>query len=242
MCTLNVLSPTWWPAFSFSTMSGSPAAARKRRQPVVVLDDLVRDGAGRDLAGPADHLRDAERALPVGVLLAAERRHAGVGPGVHVRAVVGAVDDDRVRPRCRARRACRAVSDVLVVVDHRVVVGRLPAARLPDALRLGVRAEVHVSGVEPDEERRVRRRLAIDEVDRVLEHLVVDRLHPLLRQRPRCPRCAACRRGPNGARSVGSSSSVAHECSTPRGPKRSLEVREVLRRRIVRRARAPPRR
>ena len=26
--------------------------------------------------------------------------------------------------------------------------------------------------------------LAIDEVDRVLEHLVVDRLHPLLRQRP----------------------------------------------------------
>ena len=28
MCTLNVLSPAVWPAFSFSTMSGSPAAAR----------------------------------------------------------------------------------------------------------------------------------------------------------------------------------------------------------------------
>ena len=28
MWTLKVLSPTAWPAFSFSTMSGSPAAAR----------------------------------------------------------------------------------------------------------------------------------------------------------------------------------------------------------------------
>ena len=28
MCTLNVLSPAWWPVFSFSTTSGSPAAAR----------------------------------------------------------------------------------------------------------------------------------------------------------------------------------------------------------------------
>ena len=28
MCTLKVLSPTVCPAFSFSTMSGSPAAAR----------------------------------------------------------------------------------------------------------------------------------------------------------------------------------------------------------------------
>ena len=44
------------------------------------------------------------------------------------------------------------LADVLVVVDHRVVVRRLPAARLPEALRLGVRAEVHVRGVEPAEE------------------------------------------------------------------------------------------
>ncbi len=28
MCTLNVLSPASWPCLSFSTMSGSPAAAR----------------------------------------------------------------------------------------------------------------------------------------------------------------------------------------------------------------------
>ena len=37
-----------------------------------------------------------EGAFPVGVLLAAERGHRAVGPGVHVRAVVGRVDDDRI--------------------------------------------------------------------------------------------------------------------------------------------------
>ena len=45
------------------------------------------------------------------------------------------------------------LADVLVVVDHRVVIGRLPAAGLAEALLLGVREEVHVGGVEPHEER-----------------------------------------------------------------------------------------
>ena len=45
------------------------------------------------------------------------------------------------------------LADVLVVVDHRVVVGRLPAAGLAQALLLGVREQVHVRGVEPHEER-----------------------------------------------------------------------------------------
>ena len=156
----------------------------ERRQPVVVLDDLVRDDAGRDLAGPADQLRDAERAFPVRVLLAAERRHAAVGPRVHVRPVVGAVDDDRVVGDAELVELVEQRADDLVVVDHRVVVRRLPAPGLPDALRLRVRAQVHVGGVQPDEERRLGRVLAVDEVERVLEHLVVDRLHPLLGQRP----------------------------------------------------------
>ena len=77
-------------------MSGVARRGDERREPVVVLDDLVGDRAGGDLAGPADQLGDAEGAFPVGVLLAAERGHRAVGPGVHVRAVVGAVDDDRV--------------------------------------------------------------------------------------------------------------------------------------------------
>jgi hypothetical protein len=66
------------------------------RQPVVMLYDLVRDDAGGNPAGPADHLRNSESALPVRVLLAAERRHPSVWPRVHVRPVVRRVDDDRV--------------------------------------------------------------------------------------------------------------------------------------------------
>ena len=46
-------------------------------------------------------------------------------------------------------------ADQLVVVDHRVVVLRLPAPGLAPAAVLDVGAEVHVGGVQPDEERRV---------------------------------------------------------------------------------------
>ena len=51
-------------ALSFSTMSGLSGRGEERRQPVVMLDDLVGDGACRDLAGPPHHQRDPERALP----------------------------------------------------------------------------------------------------------------------------------------------------------------------------------
>ena len=150
----------------------------------MVLDDLVGDRAGGDLAGPADQLGDAEGAFPVGVLLAAERGHRAVGPGVHVRAVVGAVDDDRVLGEPELVEQVEELPDDLVVVDHRVVVGGLPAPGLPDALRLRVRAQVHVRGVHPHEERRLGVVLAADEVQRGGRGLVVDGLHPLLGQRP----------------------------------------------------------
>ena len=71
----------------------------------------------------------------------------------------------------------------LVVVDHRVVVLGLPAPRLPDALGLGVGAEVHVRGVEPDEERGVGLVLSLDEIDCGLVEFVVDGLHALLGER-----------------------------------------------------------
>jgi hypothetical protein len=74
---------------------------------------------------------------------------------------------------------------VLVVVDHRVVVGRLPAPGLPEARGLRVRDEVHVRRAHPHEERRARRVLPLDEVLGRRRRLVVDRLHPLPCQRTR---------------------------------------------------------
>ena len=96
-----------WPAFSFSTMSGSPAAARNVGSQSWCWTISFETDAGRDLPGPADQLRDAEGAFPVRVLLAAERRHAAVRPRVHVRPVVGRVDRRSCCRRSRARRACR---------------------------------------------------------------------------------------------------------------------------------------
>ena len=196
---------------------GVAGGGEERRQPVVVLDDLVGHRPGRDLARPADQLGDAEGALPVGVLLAAERRHRPVRPRVHVRPVVGRVDDDRVLGDAELVEQVEEQADVAVVVDHRVVVLGLPRPGLADALRLGVGEQVHVGGVHPHEERRVGVVLAADEVDRGGGGLVVDRLHALLRQRHRCPRCAACRTARTWGRSSPASSSVAHEWMTPRG-------------------------
>ena len=75
------------------------------------------------------------------------------------------------------------LADVLVVVDHRVVVGRLPAPGLTQALLLGVREEVHVGRVEPHEEGLAGLLLALDEVRRRGDELVVAGLHPLRGQR-----------------------------------------------------------
>ena len=76
----------------------------ERGDPVVVAHELVGHCARFDHARPADQARHAEGAFPVGVLLGAEVRHRAVGPGIHVRAVVAGVDDDRVVRRCPCRR------------------------------------------------------------------------------------------------------------------------------------------
>ena len=75
------------------------------------------------------------------------------GQRVPVRAVVGRVHDEGVVGDAELVEQVEHLADVLVVVDHRVVIGRLPAAGLAQALLLRVREQVHVRGVEPDEER-----------------------------------------------------------------------------------------
>ena len=195
-----------------------PGHGEEGREPVVVLDDLVRDLARLDLTRPAHDHRNAERALPVGVFLAAERRHRAVRPGVHMRAVVGRIHDERVVRDAGFVEEVERLADVLVMVDHRVVIGRLPASRLPLVFRLGVSEGVHVGRVEPDEERLAR---------------VVRFFHELAwrarRNRRRRFPCAFLVSGPVSSifclptlpqrgSTVASSVSVAKECMTPRGP------------------------
>src|SRR5215218_9661424 len=119
MCTLNVLPSASWPCFSFSTTSGSPAAARNvGSQSWCCTISFETAPAG---IFPGQRTISGTRNAPsVRVLLAAERRHRAVRPRVHVRPVVGAVHHDRVLGDPELVEQVEEQADVPVVVEHRV--------------------------------------------------------------------------------------------------------------------------
>ena len=87
--------------------------------------DVIRHLAGWNFAGPAHHRRHPIRPLPVGVLLAAERRDTRVGPGVVVHPVVRRVEDDRVIGNAKLVELIEHLADQLVVGHHHVVIKTL---------------------------------------------------------------------------------------------------------------------
>ena len=97
--------------------------------------------------------------------------------------VVGGIHDDRVLGDAEIIEHVEQAAHDVVVVEHRVVIRRLPSPGAANTLGLGVRAEVHMGGVEPHKERRVSVVLATDEVHRGVAELFVAGLHPLLGQR-----------------------------------------------------------
>ena len=233
MCTLNVLPAAVVALLQLLDDVRLAGGREERRQPVVVLHDLVRDDAGRDLARPAHQQRDTERALPVRVLLAAERRHRAVRPRVHVRPVVGRVHHDRVVGDPELVEQVEQLADVLVVVDHRVVVGRLPAAGLADALRfVCVR---RCMWVVLTQQKNGLRRLCWRRMKSPAA-AANSSSHVSIRLRVSGPvssiRCLPTR--PQRGCSFGSSLSVAQQRSTPRGPNRSWNSREAVLARVVR--------
>ena len=213
---------------------GVARGGQQRRQPVVVLDDVVGNAARLDLSGPADQLRNPVGALPVGVLLAAERRGARVRPAVAVRAVVGGVDDDGVVGDAEFVEHVEHGADVAVVVDHRVVVLGLPQPGLSLALRLGVGVEVHVGEVAPHEERVARVVLPLDVVDGARRRCRRRWSPSAWRSAGRCPRWSACRPGRTSGRRV-RSTPRRWPCtsSTPRGSAKFVQPRELVLVRVV---------
>ena len=99
-----------------------------------------------------------------------------------MRPVVGAVHDDGVVGDAQVVQLLQQGAHALIVVDHDVVVFRLPAAGLAQALGLGMGPEVHVRGVEPHEERLIGLGLAVDVFRGRGQDLIVDGLHPLFGQ------------------------------------------------------------
>ncbi len=163
---------------------GISGRSDERREPVVTADDLVGDRTGLDVARPADHAWNTERAFPVGGFLVAERRDAAVGPTVFVRTVVSGVEDDGVVSDASVIQSLEDLADDSVVLDHAVVVfGTRSETGLVAMLRLHVREGVHARGVHPTKERLVGLGLSLDEIDRSIGSFVVDRLHAFSGQR-----------------------------------------------------------
>ena len=101
-------------------ISGSPAAATRRRRPVLRREDVVDLAAWRHQAGPAHHRRHTVAALPIGVLLATERCGAAVGPGEGFGAVVGRVDHDRVLGDAKIVELAQELADLAIMLNHAV--------------------------------------------------------------------------------------------------------------------------
>ena len=99
-----------------------------------------------------------------------------------MRAIVGRVHDEGVVGDTKIIQRLEDRADVLVVVDHGVVVRALPTPRLTDALRLRVGAEVHVSEFTQTKNGLLVF-LPLDEIHGSIGDVVVDRHHPRLGER-----------------------------------------------------------
>src|SRR6516165_5663757 len=153
----------------------------QRRRPVLGGEDVVDLDARRHQAGPAYHRGHAIAALPVGVLLAAERRRAAVGPGERLGAVVGGVDHDRIVGDAEIVELLQELADLPVMLHHPVRIDAEPGLSLRRWLEMG--PNVHAGRIEPDEERLAVADGAVDEFHRGLQELLVDCLHAFLGER-----------------------------------------------------------
>ena len=148
--------------------SGVPGRGHERREPVEAREHSVADRPWLDVTRPAHNGRHAERAFPVGVLLAAERRNGGVGPSEEVRPVVRGEDHDCVIRNAQVIQGLQKLADVLVHLPHAIGVFVAPGAQTSLAtVRLtNVGEDVHAGKVHPGKERTLRFNLAGHEIDR----------------------------------------------------------------------------
>ena len=197
-----------WPFLKFLDDVGLARGRQEGGQPVVVLDDLVEDGAHPGILPGQRTISGARNApSPVRVLLAAEGSRPRVGPGVPVAAPLSVEYMTIVSsaiPNLSSK--IEQLADVPVVVDHRVVVRRPPAAGLARRLRAFVWVRKCICVVfTPAEERLAACCAAAGDVvgARPPTNSSSARLHPLPRQRarvldPLLADAAPARGGPRG--------------------------------------------
>ncbi len=151
--------------------------------------DAVDFAPGRDVPGPADQAGHPQAAFPGGPLLAAERRVPAVRVKDELVAVVGAVDDDGVFGDPQVLDLLENRADLLVVLEHpgphHVLLGASLVHRHLEKLRVGMRPDVDRGRVEPDEEGLVALSDAVEVLQRLVGHFLVEGHHALAGERTR---------------------------------------------------------
>src|SRR6516165_9907706 len=130
----------------------------------MVGDKFIRYLSWFDLARPAEHRGHPIGTFPVRILLAAEWRHGPIRPAVHMRTVISSVHDEGVVRDAEVIQRLEHRANILVMIDHGVVIWALPSACLTETLRFGMCAKVHMGEVHPNKERLVGVLLPLDEV------------------------------------------------------------------------------
>jgi len=153
---------------------------QKSGQPIHVMHDLVGPGTGLDVTGPAHHGGYTPAAFPVSVLFTAEGGHGRIGPGVHVRAVIGGVEDNGVIGNAEVIQHLQEFSHVHVMFYH--AVGIFILTRDAAQFLLHVGTKVHAGTVPPTEEGFTRLGLALNEVNGGIYGFIIHGLHAFFGQ------------------------------------------------------------
>ena len=186
MWTLKVLSPASWPVLQLLDDVRLAGQRQERRQPVVVLDDLVGDRAGRDLARASGPASGRGRRPPS---WCSSRCGTGSSPPSGQVFMCGPLSVLYMTIVSSAMPSSSSWSSSWpTCLSWSIIVswyGDCHAPGLAEALRLGVRAEVHVGGVDPA--RRTACRPSCWRSDEVARRASTNSsshgLHPLLGQR-----------------------------------------------------------
>src|SRR4051795_1502164 len=145
-----------------------------------MADDTIKERACLDLARPAKEAWHAPSTLPVGVLLAPERRVCAVRPSVVLRPVVGRVHDNGVVGDSQFFELVEYHPDLLVMDDHAIAIRVLSA--LTEVLFCDMGPEMHSRRVVPQEERLVLLCLLLHPSQGSIGDLFVNGFHALFGQ------------------------------------------------------------
>ncbi len=171
-----------------SSPLGPPAISTKVGSQSSDANIWLCERARLDVPGQRIDQRHAIAAFAGFTLLAHERRHAAVGEGDRLGAVVGGEDDDRVVELAHVLELLQDIADIVVELLHAgFVFAPVLAAGLADhrlIFRRQHRRDVHAGGVVPDEERLAGflRVVAVEEVDHMRRDFLVHRARPLQRR------------------------------------------------------------